>query len=136
MELGDRVVYYTHEMNDFDHRTVDRLAFVTQIVDDETVDLVVFPPGGPIEFFRASTYDPDNPYLTAGNSFWRPAGEDPPDFSNLDFANEPEWGTLLRNQQAEFERTAVEGRDAVIDKHRQQREELHDRLSERYGRNK
>lgn len=103
MEIGDRVISYTHEASDGNHRTIDGLAIVTRIIDDHTVDVVEFPPGGPVTFARLSQFDPDNPGDAIGLDYWRPVGEEPPDFEHaFAYSNNPDWVALRARQRNEL----------------------------------
>ena len=83
-KIGDQVVFYTHEASDKAHRAVDELAFVVGVVNDSTVDVVVTGPNGPWRWERVSKFDlkvePTAGPRPVGLSYWRTAGEPPPDF--------------------------------------------------------
>lgn len=131
MELGDKVVYYTHEASDQDHRTIDRLAFITGIVDEEIIDVVVFPPKGPVEFHRVALFDPDYADMI-GKSYWRPEGEDSPDFAeHFAYANDPAWIAMLGQHRNQLASAPPEDRDSVLDQQRKERNALKAKLAER-----
>lgn len=104
MQLLDPVIFYTHEASDTDHNTRDLAALVLRVVDDNTVDVVVIPPGGPFSYARVSRFNPDAPAYTDGGSYFRGIGEDPPDFADhFAYANDPRWIALRRKQTQELE---------------------------------
>lgn len=85
MQIGDQVIFYTHEASDDTHSAIDKLAFVTSVIDENIIDVVVFPPGGPVTFERVSLWDPNWNERTQGPrpvglNYWRPVGQEPPDF--------------------------------------------------------
>lgn len=107
MELGDRVVFYAHEMSDLASRTIDQLAFVVGIVDDHTLDVVIFPPGGPITFARVGDFgDLTKP---VGSSYWRAKGSEPPDFKQYE-----EYQALLVHQRDELSKVAPADKEALL----------------------
>lgn len=134
MDIGDKVIFYTHEASDADHRTIDQLAFVVGIVDDLTIDVVIFPPGGPVRFERVSAFDPEAPLDAVGLNYWRPVGEDPPDFSGY-FAhmNDPRWIELRNRQGHEFRRTLAKHHAELRERHKAEQIELDKELSEEKG---
>lgn len=133
MELGDRVVYYTHEASDQTHRTVDQLAFITGIVDDETIDVVAFPPGGPMAFYRASRFNEEDPGNVVGLNYWREVGEAPPDFADaFAYHNNPEWQRLATRQSQELAKVPPARREALLEDQKQQRAELRASLERDY----
>lgn len=129
--IGDKVTYYTHEASDNNHYSVDRLAFVVGVVDDNTVDLVVFPPGGPVFFERVSQYDPDMPVDQAGLNYWRPDGEAAPDFAEFNHLNDPRWQEMRRRQRKEMEECPPEDRSDLREVHKGEQEELDQELDAR-----
>lgn len=125
MELGDRIIVYTHEASDIEHKAVDYLAFVVGIVDDVTVDVIIFPPGGPLRFERVSLYDPENPYNVPGDTYWRPVGEEPPTFEELHFSHEPEWAAMVNRHRRELADRPTKEHPKLVEKHKKERDELH-----------
>lgn len=129
MELGDRVIYYTHEGSDLTHRTVDVLAFVTNEVDDETIDLVAFPPEGPVAFYRVSQFDPEGLHDFIGLTYWRPHYEAPPDFAKyFAYANEPEWINMVARHAAERAKANPKDLWELKAKQKTERAALYDKL--------
>lgn len=134
MDLGDRVVYYTHVASEDDHSVKDQLAFVLGVVDDATLDVMVVPPGGPIRFERISQFDADNPYNTPGGSYWREVGSEPPDFAEpFAYYNRPEWTQMIRRQQKEYSQIPSENPNDLWDRHVQERSELWEKLKAKEG---
>lgn len=104
MNLLDPVIYYTHEASDTDHNTRDEAALVLRVIDDNTVDVVIIPPGGPFRYARVSRFDPDAPAYVSGGSYFRGVTEDPPDFGDhFAYVNDPRWIALRRKQTLELE---------------------------------
>jgi hypothetical protein len=135
MELGDKVIYYTHEASDNDHRSVDQLAFVIRVVDDATFDLMVVPPGGPVQFVRAGVYDEEGPIYLAGGSYVREFGSDAPEFNRLAYSNDPDWIALRRRQLDELNATPVSPpskRKALAEKHLKEQQDLDAKLEAKY----
>lgn len=133
MELGDKVIYYTHEQNDANHSAIDQLAFVLRIIDERTADLMVVPPGGPIQFVRAALFDPDYFYNQVGTSYWRPYGEEPPDFDSLFIYNaDPDWSAMIQRQWREYNAARIEDRDEVQARHEHERSVMEDVMKKRY----
>lgn len=132
MELGEQVIYYTHESNDLGPDVVrDELAFVTGVVDDNCVDVVIFPPKGPIRFERVCQYDADDPYRYPGGSYVRKAGSEPPDFDEeFAYSNDPRWTTLVSRQKQEAKGVASADRDRLREKHIKEQDELTNRIDE------
>lgn len=131
MEIGDRVIYYTHEASDTAHTTVDQLAFVLGIIDDHTLDLVVFPAGGPVIFTRAVDFQPDGHNDVVGLSYWRAIGDDPPDFEEeMGHVNDPRWADLVRRQEREYDQAQARHRDAVSSRHEEERKELRQQIND------
>lgn len=115
MEIGDPVVCYTHEVSDNASRTVDQLAFITGIVDDHTVDVVIFPPGGPVTFSRVSAFgDVTRP---SGGFYFRAKGEAPPDFKAWD-----EYQVMLSRQRLELSQTPVPQHEELLLKQKAERD--------------
>lgn len=136
MELGDRVTAYTHEASDLGPDVVrDELAFVTGFVDEEEkcIDVVIFPSGGPVRFERLCVYDPDYLYNTPGGRYYRPGDEDAPNFDEtMPYSSDPEWNALVARQVGERNRALTQQeRDALVDRHTKERDELNKRLDER-----
>lgn len=102
MEIGNTVLYYTHEGDDLNHKTFDSVAFVLNQPNEFSYDLVVFPAGGPVRFVRATEFDPDSPYNRAGGSWVREVGSEPPDFGDyFAYAKDPRWREMIRRQDRE-----------------------------------
>lgn len=137
MELGDRVIYYTHESSEADHTVRDQLAFVVGIVDEEALDVVVFPPGGPVRFERVWPFDADEPYLRAGGSYWREPGSEPPDFSEAFlYHNHPRWIEMDRRQTEEQMRIPSENQEQMFERHLEERNQLRAALEKASPRDK
>lgn len=137
MEVGDNVIYYTHEANNEDHYTRDFYAIVLGIVNDEIIDVGVCPPGGPWAFYRVSLFDPEGENDVVGLSYWREAGSEPPDFSTaFTYVNNPEWVAMVARHKAEREKldvvpiASLKDRDALYAKQKAEREELAKQLAE------
>lgn len=132
MTPGDRVVAYSHVQSNYEHSTSDELAFVIS-GDDNCVQLVIFPPGGPVRFERRCRFDPEKDFQ-AGGGYFRGVDEDAPDFSMLDHSSEPQWNELLRRQRERLGRAPSADREQVMKDQKQEREELRkelDRLHQR-----
>lgn len=133
MELGEKVIYYTHDMSDLNHSTVDQVAIVLREVSDVAVDLAVFPVGGPVIFCRAEVFDPEWPYSPSGGTYWRPAGEEAPDFGDyFAYANDPDWVRMQARMRREYDAANPEDRDDIVDKHRQEVANMRAQLAKRY----
>lgn len=134
MEVGDRVIYYIHEASDTSHSSRDFLAFVVGVnlvgEDVESYDLVVFPPGGPLEWPRLVRPFVETAYLPPGGSYVREADSEPPDFAEFySFYNHPEWNKLIWDQNQELNRTPLGARTPeFFENQRKQREELAKKL--------
>lgn len=125
MDIGDRVIRYTHEGSDNNHYTVDRLAFVTGVVDEDTLDVVVFPPGGPVVFERLYLYDPEGTLNAPGGTYWREEGSDPPDFTNdYRWYNDRRFQALIAKQQQELAKVPVAGRPDLLVQHEEEQDAL------------
>lgn len=136
MELGDKVIYYSHEISDHVHTTNDVLAFVTGVsTEGDVTSLVLLPPGGPVEFVTGvRAFDPDDPYLAPGGYYWREFDSDPPAFDEtFPYPMDGEWPALINRQRAERDNAMPEAREALLEKHLREREELKARLAKRYG---
>lgn len=111
MQVGDRVIYYTHEASDVAHGTTDRVALVLSVIDDRCLDLVVFPPGGPLLWERVCKFDPNGFHDVVGLSYWRPVGEAPPQLGDaFAYANDPLWIDMVRRHEDQWAR--AKGRNA------------------------
>lgn len=132
MELGDKVLYYTHESNDLGPDVVrDELAFVLRVVDNNCLDVVVLPPGGPFRFERVCKYDADDPYRYPGGSYWREAGSEPPDFDEeFAYSNDPRWITLVSRQKQEAKGVASQDRDRLRERHIKEQDALTKQIDE------
>ncbi len=107
MELGEQVVFFTHESSDLTSRSIDELAFCTGVVDDHTIDVVIFPPGGPVRFARVGDFGRlDAP---VGSSYFRAKGSPPPDFKAYD-----DYQALLLKQRNELSQVKPADRDALL----------------------
>lgn len=135
MKLGDQVILYTHESHDLGPDiTRDELAFVTGVVSDACLDVVVFPPKGPIRFERVCAFDPDNPYNYPGGVYWRGVGDDAPDFDGyFAYADDPRWRSLLFRQRAEADAAPSQQKAALREKHIAQQDELTKQIDEERG---
>lgn len=132
-KLGEPVLYYTHEHSDTNHQTKDYLAFVTSVVDEHTLTLVVFPPMQDLYVvevtdFDPATFDDDTP---PGLSYWRPIGSSPPDFAKLYEARAKKAAeeakarqALAAKQKAELDMSKEEDLTALRLKHLKEREDL------------
>lgn len=133
MEIGDKVLFYTHNGN---NPPYDELALVTSITESEDrtiVGLVVFPDGGPVRFERRiEEFDPDWPYSTPGSSFFRPVGEDIDFGDYYAYENDQEMIDLRRRQLDEYNNANPEDRDATIDRHKKEMSVLREKLAKRY----
>jgi hypothetical protein len=107
MELGDQVIFFTHESSDLTSRSIDELAFCTGVVDEHTIDVVIFPAGGPVRFARVSDFGDLN--APVGSSYWRAKGSDAPDFKRYD-----EYQALLTKQRNEFSQSKPADRDKLL----------------------
>lgn len=125
MDIGDRIIRYTHEGSDNNHYTVDRLAFVTGVVNEDILDVVVFPPGGPVTFERLYLYDPEGTLNPPGGTYWREEGSDPPDFTN-DYRhyNDRRFQSLIAKQQQELATVAEKDREAMLVQHEEAQDAL------------
>jgi hypothetical protein len=89
-EIGDIVIYYTHESWDNNHRVQDAPAIVTGVVPGpeeapQVLRLKVFAYGAHPFDAEVSEFPDDIPRDAAGNpvygaAYWREAGSDAPDF--------------------------------------------------------
>lgn len=133
MELGDQVIYYTHESNDLGPDIVrDQLAFVLGIPSEGCVDVMIAPPGGPLRFERVCEFYPDDIYNVPGGSYVREAGTEPPDFDEPLWPwTFPEWGVLVRRQIAERNATPTPDQEALAEKHKQKQDQLRSELEKR-----
>lgn len=103
MKIGDIVTYYTHEGSNTNHTSNDCAAIVTRVISDQEVDLVIFPPGGPITFERVRAFDEKNPGNQAGLSYWRAPGSAPPNFAaSLGYLESPKWAAFQAGQAQEL----------------------------------
>ena len=107
MELGEQVVFFTHESSDLTSRAIDELAFCTGVVDDHTIDVVIFPPGGPVRFARVSDFGRLD--LPPGSSYFRAKGSDAPDFKAYD-----DYQALLLRQRYELSQVKPAYHDALL----------------------
>lgn len=107
MELGEQVVFFTHESSDLTSRSVDELAFCTGVVDDHTIDVVIFPPGGPVRFARVSDFGRLD--VPPGSSYFRAKGSDAPDFKAYD-----DYQALLLRQRNELSQVKPAERDELL----------------------
>lgn len=136
MELGDKVVAYTHEASDLGPDVVrDELAFVTGLVDDEgkCVDVVIFAPRGPLRFERLCQYDPDYLYTMPGGSYFRAEGEKAPNFDKtMPHSTDPEWNALVARHINERDVAQTQAqKDALLDRHKKEQDQLRQQLDER-----
>lgn len=139
MKIGDEVTYYTHEMSDDAHRVFDQLAWVVGIVDDKTIDVVSTGTKGPWVWLRASLFDPDNPALVPGLSYWRPLGSDPPDFAKAFVPLTPDQVdpdeasrlALADKQKAEIAKVDAKGYAAMRLRHAQEWTDLESSITGR-----
>lgn len=136
MKLGDKVLYYSHEISDLKHTTNDVLAFVTGVsTEGVPTSLVLIPAGGPLEFVpNISVFDPKDPYLAPGGYYWREFDSKPPDFNaTFPHSMDGEWPALTNRQRAERDTAMPEKRADLLAKHLHEREELKAALVKRYG---
>lgn len=135
MELLDPVIYYTHEASNADHTTIDQAALVTRVVDNNTLDVVIFPPNGPVTFARVSTFDPKAPVYQVGGAYWREADSDAPDFTDhFKYMNDPEWSELRGRQQQELLSVSnPKALDALRAKHLDEQAKLNQRLEAKHA---
>lgn len=133
MNTGDQVIFYTHEQSDYNHTTSDALAFVIAAYDDGSADVVVFPPGGPVRFEKVGEFDPDRAYQ-AGRSYYRPEGEDPPDFSVLDYSSQPEWTQMRLRHEAQLASARHDDRERILTEQKEERDRVTADLNKKFQR--
>jgi hypothetical protein len=107
MELGEQVVFFTHESSDLTSRSIDELAFCTGIVDEHTINVVIFPVGGPVRFANVSDFGDLN--APVGSSYWRAKGSAAPDFKRYD-----EYQALLTKQRNDLSQSKPADRDKLL----------------------
>ena len=110
MKVGEPITVYTHEMSDQDHSVNDQAALVTGVVDDTTLDVVIFPRRGPVTFSTLRPFDPNGPLPQVGATYWREAGSEPPDFKGI---YDP-WFEMLARQRKEMAEVEPSRRDALL----------------------
>jgi hypothetical protein len=132
MKVNEPVVVYTHQQTDYTHSTNDAFAIALRDNGNGCIDVVVFPVGGPVRFEQVCEFNED--VVTAGGTYWREIGSEPPDFSPLDHVNDAEWQQLNRRQQEELAKVKPEKREELVAQQRQQRQELRTALDARYQR--
>lgn len=133
MKVHEPVIVYTHNQSNYNHSTDDSFAIVLADKGNGCVSVVRFPVGGPVIFEDVCEFNEDACY--AGNTYWREMGSEPPDFSGLDYAGEPEWNALCHRQEiALANENNPKKRDELIERQRAEREELRKKFDEHYQR--
>lgn len=132
MALGNQVIFYQSGNVGDEYVADDNLAFV--LAEGEGwVDLVVFPPGGPVQFVRAREWDADSPYNVVGGYYWREDGTEPPDLNAyFHHYNRTEMAALAARQRRELEATPAHEREAVTKRHVDERNALILELDKKY----
>lgn len=138
MASGDKVTYYIHSSITQGpdgkpvHTTDDSLAMVIREYDNGSVDLVIFPTGGPTQYSRVREFDPDDPYLVAGQAYYRDLNSDPPDFGDrFRYANDPEMGALVAQQTRDYRAADSLDQEELRKKHLEEQKEMFKKLDER-----
>lgn len=129
MDILSPVILYTHEGSDATHYAKDEPALVLAVIDDNTLDVAVLPPGGPLRFSRVSRFDPEGVLDPPGQVYWREVGEDPPDFTAIyAYSTHPQWIAMTERQRREFYDTPAKDREELKKVHAQEREDLYNKL--------
>lgn len=124
MELLDKVIVYEHIASDDEHTARDYDALVVGIVDEETIDVVLFPPGGPIQWRQVSLFEPED-FPRVGSWYWREPGTEPPDLNEA-FAHysDPRWQRLIQAQDIELRNAPLPDHEKIRARQLEERKAL------------
>ena len=130
MKVGEQVLRYQHESNDLGPDVVrDELAFVTRVVDDHVIDVVIFPAGGPTKYERLYAFDPDSPYNQPGGIYFRGVEEAPPKFDDVFHYHQfPDYSRMVAEQKRDYDMAPSQVKEGLKEKHAQQQAEMQQQL--------